>query len=670
MRKFARISLFLLLPSLAFAQSAGQGAGHTTTSSTSSSSSTPSADQSPSNADLQKIIQNLVTQLTALQQQVASLRGELGATAQATSTSEVQGEASEAVPPELTRTLSRGSSGDDVRKLQEFLAKERDIYPDGLITGYFGALTEAAVKRWQEKHDIESVGAIGPKTMAKFQELGHGRVQELIQEGAGQSGTVPQGLLTAPGIQKKLESATTTAGQATSTYGVATSTPFGASSTAQITTSSAPFPASTSTSYYNSGGPGNYGSPTPASQTSSPAASSTTVSSTTSSSTSTGTTSTAPTTTTTTTATSTADTTPPSVPHNLSASVVSTSQINLSWSASSDTSGIVGYKIYRGGTQIVVIAASMTANSPPTTYSDTGLQASTAYTYTIAAYDAAGNVSSQSTPASVATLSAGPPAPTNVQAVTSGSSMTQPPGLWYYVSFDYTLQPTTQSFNVYRKRPSDGSFVKYTYSAQTPVNPSILPLPGSDQSNLYHRNVNQWQWWTTLPYPAPTSAQGDYQFYVTAVDTSGIESAQSNTKSFKLYAAPTILSPADGSTVYASPSPTITISGDPNVAGQTYGMALYQSLTSNIWTAWPPPSMSFTYAGPTLDPANNPYRLVVWSSSGFNVSFYGVSIFTVASPQTTSTATSTSLDMNTKSDLASILLSLSEIVKELQKLLR
>ncbi|MFA5860034.1 MAG: fibronectin type III domain-containing protein, partial [Elusimicrobiota bacterium] len=82
------------------------------------------------------------------------------------------------------------------------------------------------------------------------------------------------------------------------------------------------------------------------------------------------------------------DTTAPSVPANLSATAVSTSQINLSWSASSDAVGVSGYRVYRNGTQI-----NTTAN---TSYSDTGLSASTSYTYSVAAYDAAGNVSSQS----------------------------------------------------------------------------------------------------------------------------------------------------------------------------------------------------------------------------------------------------------------------------------
>ena len=82
----------------------------------------------------------------------------------------------------------------------------------------------------------------------------------------------------------------------------------------------------------------------------------------------------------------------PSTPTNLTATAVSSSQINLAWTASTNNTG---YKIYRGGTQI----ATATTNS----YSNTGLTAGTSYSYAVSSYDAAGNNSQQSTPASATT---------------------------------------------------------------------------------------------------------------------------------------------------------------------------------------------------------------------------------------------------------------------------
>jgi chitodextrinase len=93
--------------------------------------------------------------------------------------------------------------------------------------------------------------------------------------------------------------------------------------------------------------------------------------------------------------TPTTDTIAPSVPTNLSASAVSGSQINLTWSASTDNTGVTGYKVYRNGIQI---ASPLTSS-----YSNTGLTASTQYTYTVSAYDAAGNTSAQSSSVSATT---------------------------------------------------------------------------------------------------------------------------------------------------------------------------------------------------------------------------------------------------------------------------
>ena len=89
------------------------------------------------------------------------------------------------------------------------------------------------------------------------------------------------------------------------------------------------------------------------------------------------------------------DTQAPTVPANLRAQAVSSSQINLTWNASTDNVGVTGYRILRSGAQIGTAAG--------TTFSNTGLSASTAYSYTVAAYDAAGNTSGQSVAASTTT---------------------------------------------------------------------------------------------------------------------------------------------------------------------------------------------------------------------------------------------------------------------------
>ncbi|MGH9893706.1 MAG: carbohydrate-binding protein, partial [bacterium] len=98
----------------------------------------------------------------------------------------------------------------------------------------------------------------------------------------------------------------------------------------------------------------------------------------------------------------TADTTPPSTPTNLTATAVSSSQINLSWTASTDNVGIAGYRVFFGSTQIA------TTTGTGTTYLQMGLNPNTTYSYTVRAYDAAGNVSAQSASASATTKTATP----------------------------------------------------------------------------------------------------------------------------------------------------------------------------------------------------------------------------------------------------------------------
>ncbi len=84
----------------------------------------------------------------------------------------------------------------------------------------------------------------------------------------------------------------------------------------------------------------------------------------------------------------TADTQAPSTPANLSATVRSARQIDLTWSAATDATGVSGYYVYRNGAQV--------ANVTGIGYADPALSPATTYSYAVAAYDAAGNVSARS----------------------------------------------------------------------------------------------------------------------------------------------------------------------------------------------------------------------------------------------------------------------------------
>jgi chitodextrinase len=96
-----------------------------------------------------------------------------------------------------------------------------------------------------------------------------------------------------------------------------------------------------------------------------------------------------------------ADVQPPTVPTLLSATAISATEVDLAWTASSDNIGVAGYQIIRNGTAIASIPG------PALTYADTTGSATTTYSYTVSAYDAAGNHSALSN-ALQATTAAGP----------------------------------------------------------------------------------------------------------------------------------------------------------------------------------------------------------------------------------------------------------------------
>ena len=96
------------------------------------------------------------------------------------------------------------------------------------------------------------------------------------------------------------------------------------------------------------------------------------------------------------------DAAPPSQPGTLSASAVSSSEVDLSWGASTDNVGVAGYRIERcTGTNCTNFAQIATA--PTTSYKDTTVSATTSYNYQVRAFDAAGNVGPYSNTATTAT---------------------------------------------------------------------------------------------------------------------------------------------------------------------------------------------------------------------------------------------------------------------------
>jgi chitodextrinase len=776
-------------------------------------------------ADLSKQVQDLLKQVQDLQQQIAVLKAELGKQSETPTALAPVAETPTATPPELTRFLSRGASGNDVSKLQNFLAKDKEIYPEGLITGYFGPLTEAAVKKWQEKHGIESAGSVGLKTIAKFQEL---------------SKEVKQGLMNAPEIYAI---ATTTLIQATSTVPSGTipavpaipavpssesgaiavpatpATPAIISSTLIADTAAPSAPtgltaSSTSSSqitlYWNASTDnvgvagykiyrnGSYltsvttlsysdtglSAGTSYSYTvaaydaagnvsaQSSSISITTLSSTAANSSSLSVTSLSPTSgpngivitltgtgfysanapsymdalcfltaptacvnaytvpisntqiqftvpssaylpaktynlilqayngssnltqTFTVTTTTITDTAAPSTPTELGTSPISSSQINLSWTASTDNIGVTGYKIYRNSNYLTSVTS--------TSYNDTGLSAATSYNYTVAAYDAAGNVSAQSGSVSAMTQSAqlSLPAPTAGDTGTShlgavfGAGGTAPAYAGIYVMgvrFQYDALSTsmTQSFHVYQKKPGESAF---SIVATFPNPSSLISGGGSIRSGTFGAPGS----WTLNYIPTPSlppgafwEAQtsnsqnlssssnfpvGRYDSYVVAVNSSGAESLPSATMTHFVLDRTSISSPIS---LQSTLNPIFTwsvASGWPQ--SPSYQIKVYTS-SALIWTSsvsvnTSVSSASKTYDGPALD-STQTYTVFIDAPGLANYNgnpYTSMNAATQTFTVTGNTTSSSDLRAKNLAAVSKIADSLSVIMKKLLKILQ
>lgn len=110
------------------------------------------------------------------------------------------------------------------------------------------------------------------------------------------------------------------------------------------------------------------------------------------------------------------DTQAPSAPSNLAAPSKTSTTVNLTWSASTDNFGVAGYDVYRGATLV-----GSTTGAGSTSFVATGLSANTAYSFTVKAKDAAGNVSAASSALNVTTNAPDTQAPTAPGSLTSSS---------------------------------------------------------------------------------------------------------------------------------------------------------------------------------------------------------------------------------------------------------
>jgi titin len=168
----------------------------------------------------------------------------------------------------------------------------------------------------------------------------------------------------------------------------------------------------------------------------------------------------------------------PSAPQNVNASAASTTSIDLSWDPVPGANG--GYRIYRDGAFLRSTSATSATN--------TGLQPSTTYTYTVTAVDGFDQESVPSDPAQATTLSEPPPAPASLTATAvsatqidvSWQAVSDPVGINHYVVYRDGAQVATVVGTSYS---DTGLQPETTYRYQvTAVNTADLEGPPSQQA--------------------------------------------------------------------------------------------------------------------------------------------------------------------------------------------
>jgi PQQ-dependent dehydrogenase (s-GDH family) len=272
------------------------------------------------------------------------------------------------------------------------------------------------------------------------------------------------------------------------------------------------------------------------------------------------------------------DTQAPTAPANLTSSGLTQASVNLSWTASTDNVGVMGYDVYRNGTKIN--AANITA----TTFAATGLSASTAYQFYVRAKDAVGNTSANSNTITITTPDTqAPDAPGNISVTNlspnsftiTWNASTDNVGVTGYdvfiggikintaliagTTFNATGLTASTAYPVYvvAHDAANNTTNSSTVNVTTPAPPDTAPpsAPGGLTATNSTQNATTLTWTaasdnlavtgydvyrngikiTASPVTATTynatglSAATTYSFYVIARDAAGNVSAASNT---------------------------------------------------------------------------------------------------------------------------------------------
>jgi hypothetical protein len=213
----------------------------------------------------------------------------------------------------------------------------------------------------------------------------------------------------------------------------------------------------------------------------------------------------------------------PSVPGSLRSTGKTSSSVSLAWNASSDNVGVTAYDVYSGSNRVLGVSGTSATVS--------GLAASTSYTFTVKARDAAGNVSAASNAVSVTTDAGGgggagfkqaapylylgwgdPPSATSVMSATGIK--------WFTMAFVLSSGGCTPAWD--GSRPLTGGNDQSVINSIRSAGGDIVPSIGGWSGNKLGPNCS-----------TPEALAGAYQKVIDAYGLKAIDVDIENTDEFE-----------------------------------------------------------------------------------------------------------------------------------------
>jgi chitodextrinase len=151
------------------------------------------------------------------------------------------------------------------------------------------------------------------------------------------------------------------------------------------------------------------------------------------------------------------DTQPPTKPSGLNVTDKTATRLTLNWSLSTDNYGVTRYDVFRNGVQV--------GSSSSTSYNDIGLTALTNYTYTVRAFDAAGNGSTTSDPLVVTTNGIDPLSFWNGATPSSGAADADTSAVELGVKFRTDVAGTVTAIKFYKAANNTGTHTGKIWTA-------------------------------------------------------------------------------------------------------------------------------------------------------------------------------------------------------------